>query len=112
MIREGVVVPTASSGAATTVDVAAGSQFETLGGNLNLTFRAGMVPLDAGLAKGKQATYEISLGTNDVAQGGVPYQNGEDLPILWQGPMGPGKVFFKITVPDAAAPVIADITAT
>lgn len=105
MIREGALV---APGNGNTVDVAAGSQFETLGGTLNLTFRAGMTiqPTDA-----ISATYEISLGTNDVAQGALQQLTGDDLPILWQGQMGPGKVFFKILA--KGAPIaIADITAT
>ena len=116
MIREGFIIAPGE-----TKDIADESQWDSLGGTLMLTFRAAHVPFDA-LKVGtvqKVATFQIKLGNNVLSSGGVPIQSGEELPILWQGEIGPGVPAFTITNPSTSAagngdvsPVLADMTAT
>ena len=116
MIREGGWTTVTAAA----VEVAQATQFRTLGGSIFLTVRAGAEPTAAEIVSGKGAVpgvvttatwkqFTLSLGTNDIAVGPVLPLRGEEMPVLWQGQIGPGNLFLNLSPAGAVAGTAVNI---
>ena len=48
------------------------------------------------------AEFSLKLGTNELASGPVMPADSEEMPILWQGDIGPGNLFLTFSRAKAA----------